>query len=116
MISVEPTRESLVARPRHPHYDDLLPRLEASYEFHTERLTRLAAVRTTDPDEAHNRDRVEAASRQALTAIATALRHMAEGRYGVCEDCDEPIPAQLLDAHPETRYCARCQAGRDQLA
>jgi RNA polymerase-binding transcription factor DksA len=94
-------------RRRHPQQEQLLARLEASYEFHTEQLTRRVAVR--GPQRTIAPDPATAASRRALTSIAAALRDMAEGRYGLCEACGEPIADERLRARPETRRCARCQ-------
>jgi DnaK suppressor protein len=46
--------------------------------------------------------------RQALAEIEAALDRLSAGQYGQCEQCHEPVPAALLAAHPEARYCARC--------
>ena len=49
-----------------------------------------------------------------LTAIATALRRIREGSYGVCEECGDVIaPARLL-AVPAATLCPDCQARRER--
>ncbi len=51
---------------------------------------------------------VEQERREAL-AIEHALSKMAQGTFGLCEDCDEAIPARRLLVLPQARLCARCQ-------
>jgi RNA polymerase-binding transcription factor DksA len=98
-----------------PQYEQLLQRLEAGYEFHTEQLARLATLPDTDAAEAFTDASLMATSRQALADIAGALRDMAEGRYGRCRGCDELIPFERLEARPNARYCASCQVERHRL-
>ena len=50
-----------------------------------------------------------AIDRQALADTEEALSRLASGRYGLCEGCTAAIPARLLAAAPETRYCPRCR-------
>ena len=40
-------------------------------------------------------------SRQALSEIAGALRHLAEGSYGRCLDCASEISTERLQARPD---------------
>jgi RNA polymerase-binding transcription factor DksA len=49
------------------------------------------------------------AARQALADTEEALGRLASGRYGLCEGCTGTIPARLLAAAPEARYCPRCR-------
>ena len=42
---------------------------------------------------------------ESLDDIAHALEKMAEGNYGVCEECQQPIDPARLDAMPATRFC-----------
>ena len=94
---------------RSTQFEQLLARLEEGYEFHTMQLTRLYA-QPADSAGALERDSLASASRQALSQIAAALRDMAEGRYGTCSSCRQPIPGDRLEARPEARHCLRCQA------
>jgi RNA polymerase-binding transcription factor DksA len=41
--------------------------------------------------------------------IAEARRALADGTYGVCLDCRQPIPADRLRAMPEAVRCLDCQ-------
>jgi DnaK suppressor protein len=82
--------------------------LEEQYELHTAELTRLVTTHRHDPAT----DATIAACRQALADIARALRHMAQGRYGDCEDCGQPIALQRLEILPQARFCGPCQRQR----
>ena len=54
------------------------------------------------------------AAREQLAAVDTALRRLAEGRYGVCDRCRQPIGAERMAARPAAATCVRCAdaAGR----
>jgi RNA polymerase-binding transcription factor DksA len=49
------------------------------------------------------------AARRALADTEEALGRLTSGRYGLCEGCTGAIPARLLAAAPEARYCPRCR-------
>jgi hypothetical protein len=53
-----------------------------------------------------------AATRHAVDDIQSALRRMAEGSYGTCLRCTQPIDPQRLRAAPTTRWCPTCHADR----
>ncbi|MDQ8738943.1 TraR/DksA C4-type zinc finger protein [Paenibacillus sp. LHD-38] len=40
-----------------------------------------------------------------LIRIDAALQAMANGTYGICATCNEPIPIERLDAVPDTLHC-----------
>lgn len=97
-----------------PYNLDMLRRtLEKQYELHTDQLTTLA-VGGDDPDNAssdeYTRIALIASSRRTLSEIAHALRRIAQGTYGVCERCENVIPAERLEVLPHTRFCSTCQA------
>src|SRR3984957_10622987 len=50
-------------------------------------------------------------AREQLTAAQAALGRLADGRYGVCVRCGEPIGEARLAARPAARTCIRCAAG-----
>ena len=52
-----------------------------------------------------------AAAREQVAALDDALRRLAEGRYGVCDRCGEPIGAERLAARPAAVTCVRCAGG-----
>ena len=98
-------------------------RLEARWQAHVQEVTELslayhvaaAAVPGGTGDGAGQpeiaallRRAVEA--RRKLADVEDALARLAAGRFGCCEQCGSPIPAGLLTAAPQTRYCPRCDA------
>jgi DnaK suppressor protein len=48
------------------------------------------------------------AARRRLADTEDALRRLAAGDFGQCEECAALIPAGLLAAAPESRYCGDC--------
>jgi RNA polymerase-binding transcription factor DksA len=44
-----------------------------------------------------------------LREVEAALSRMADGTYGVCVECDVPIPFARLDAYPAAVRCIECQ-------
>lgn len=58
-----------------------------------------------------------AAQSQRLSRIDRALQKLAgDGElFGLCEECEEPIPAARLKAVPDAQFCAACQGKRDPL-
>ncbi len=47
-------------------------------------------------------------TREHLSQVDAALRRLAEGRYGQCERCGQPIAAGRLEARPTATLCIRC--------
>jgi DnaK suppressor protein len=56
------------------------------------------------------------AERRELLAVEKALAKMANGSFGICEDCGEEIPQKRLLVLPEARLCAHCQAYEERQA
>ena len=50
-----------------------------------------------------------------LAAIDAALERIREGRYGVCDGCDKPIPTVRLQALPYATLCIGCQREQERL-
>ena len=44
-----------------------------------------------------------------LVHIEAALELMREGKYGICEGCEKPIPLARLQALPYAATCIECQ-------
>ena len=44
-----------------------------------------------------------------LAQIEQAIQNIRDGRYGLCEMCEKPIPIQRLKALPFTTCCVACQ-------
>lgn len=52
--------------------------------------------------------------RARLLEVEQAQGRIAEGRYGICEDCGNDIPVQRLLAQPAAVRCAACQAATER--
>jgi phage/conjugal plasmid C-4 type zinc finger TraR family protein len=48
-----------------------------------------------------------------LQDILAAESRLAAGTYGICIDCEEPIPYARLAAYPTAKRCIRCQQVRE---
>lgn len=49
---------------------------------------------------------VRAGDHQELVLIDQALARIDAGNYGLCDECEEPIPLERLAVLPYTRLCA----------
>jgi DnaK suppressor protein len=54
---------------------------------------------------------LSAQARAAVDEIDHALAKIANGTYGVCENCGQPIPKARLKALPFARLCIACKSG-----
>lgn len=52
--------------------------------------------------------RLDEQGKRQIEAIDAALRRIADGTYGTCENCAAPIPLARLHAVPATRWCVDC--------
>ena len=50
----------------------------------------------------------------ALDKIEFALQRIADGAYGVCEDCGKKIPESRLEAIPYVNVCVHCAEIQEQ--
>jgi len=53
-----------------------------------------------------------ASLRETLGEVEHALAKMADGTYGTCESCGNPIAPARLEAKPAARYCIDCASKR----
>ncbi len=58
--------------------------------------------------------RIRDRERKLLSKIDEALVRIAEGAYGNCESCGEPIAIERLKARPVTTLCIQCKAEQEQ--
>jgi DnaK suppressor protein len=49
----------------------------------------------------------------AAQRITETLQRIADGTYGQCEECDQPIPPARLKAVPTATLCVRCQTAAE---
>jgi DnaK suppressor protein len=52
--------------------------------------------------------------RLELLKVSDALDRIRVGNFGMCEDCDSPIPPKRLEIRPEARLCVDCQAEEER--
>ena len=52
------------------------------------------------------------AAREHLADIDAALARLADGSYGMCQACGQPIGAERLAARPAARTCIGCTRRR----
>ena len=50
--------------------------------------------------------------RETLIEVEHALGKFADGTYGTCEGCGNPIAAPRLEAMPAARFCIDCASKR----
>ena len=87
--------------------------LEARWQARLEELTEVSLAYHSAADEQAGAQvllRRAVAVRRKLEDVEEALRRLAAGRYGRCEQCGSPVPPGLLALIPEARYCPRCDA------
>jgi DnaK suppressor protein len=44
-----------------------------------------------------------------LNLVEEALKRISAGAFGLCVQCEKPIPVKRLEVQPWARYCLRCQ-------
>lgn len=48
-----------------------------------------------------------------IPEIEKAIARIDDGKYGMCEDCNNGISSQRLEVRPETRFCAECLSRKE---
>ena len=94
---------------------DVLVNQEASNESNNGDVLDLAdqASDSYDKDLANSLSETE---RARLQAVEKALHRVAEGTYGLCEDCAKPIPLARLKVLPFAKLCVACQQAEEKGA
>lgn len=52
--------------------------------------------------------------KQLLSQVQAARERLAAGTYGICIDCEQPIPPERLEALPYAALCVSCQSKREK--
>ena len=47
--------------------------------------------------------------RNQLSLVEAALKRLEDREFGLCTNCETPIPARRLEVQPWARYCLKCQ-------
>lgn len=58
--------------------------------------------------------RIRDRERKLLTKIDEALGRIADGSYGLCEECGGDISAERLKVRPVTTLCITCKADQEE--
>lgn len=64
--------------------------------------------RATEKWDVQTLARLGEADARSLAEVIAALRRLDDGNYGTCENCEEPIGDERLDALPTARMCIEC--------
>ena len=59
--------------------------------------------------------RIRDRERKLLKKIQEALERLENGEYNVCEECEELIRKERLDARPVTTLCINCKEKEEQM-
>jgi DnaK suppressor protein len=94
------------------HQDGLDHHEEAALPRRANETDDEAAAETQRSADVVNLIRVSA----ELAQVDAALAHVADGSYGRCVDCDEPIAPARLAARPAALRCAECQGYAEHSA
>jgi DnaK suppressor protein len=73
------------------------------------RLARMDAMQIQAMAQASERRR-----QARIAGLRKALERLAEGEYGYCEGCGEPIPEGRLEVDATARYCVACAGGKER--
>ena len=57
---------------------------------------------------------LEENSEHVLADIDAALARIEEATYGICTNCEKPIPEERLEARPWATLCIDCQRERER--
>ena len=69
--------------------------------------------RATQDLSRNNIFRMRSRESRLIKKIRQRLQAIADGSYGICEDCEEPISIARLKARPVTSYCIGCKLRRE---
>jgi DnaK suppressor protein len=58
--------------------------------------------------------RIRDRERKLISKIDEALGRIADGSFGLCEECSEPIAVERLRARPVTTLCIECKADQEE--
>lgn len=103
MTSLEVRKAQLAAR--HGELKARLGRIESELE---EPLSEDFAEQAVEREDDEVLEDLGAAGQQEIRAIEAALGRIADGTYGICVNCGDPIGEDRLDAVPQAPRCRDC--------
>jgi DnaK suppressor protein len=88
-------------------------------EFHASNVSRSGASdvvdAASDGEQSEIDSQLAALESRELAQVERAIALIRQGRYGICESCDHPIPIARLQALPFTPLCVECQRQQEEL-
>ena len=105
MTSLEDRKAQLEAR--RAELQARLGRIESELE---EPLSEDFAEQALEREDDEVLEDLGTAGQQEIRAIDAALGRIADGSYGICVNCGDPIGAERLDAVPQAPRCRDCAA------
>ena len=69
----------------------------------------------TDFLETHHEQSILANQQALLTLVNNALQRLADGTYGLCQQCGKPIPPKRLEALPWAERDVQCEARLERI-
>ena len=90
---------------------ELLARNERTHRHIHGRDERVSANFSDQSQEMENQELVlnlDAEGREELQLIEAALQWLADGSYGLCQECGKEVQEARLHALPHTPYCVAC--------
>ena len=107
MIPIETRKAQLEAR-----LAELQPRLHRIEDELEQPVSERFAEQATEREDEEVLEDLGAAGVQEVRMIEAALDRIANGTYGICVPCGEPIGEERLNVLPATPMCRDCAAGR----
>lgn len=105
MTSLEDRKAQLEAR--RAELQARLGRIESELE---EPLSEDFSEQAVEREDEEVLEDLGAAGQQEIRAIDAALGRIADGSYGICVNCGDPIGEERLDAVPQAPRCRDCAA------
>lgn len=60
-------------------------------------------------------DKLSSRDQEAIHRINTALSKIESGTFGLCEECEDPIPEKRLSVLPDCKFCVDCAEQLESL-
>ncbi len=91
-----------------------------------EKLNKISTEKVSDDQTGDPGDQALSSSMESLRSsfqnteteeykrIVKALEKIADGTYGICTDCDQPISAKRLEMYPNAERCLTCQEAYEE--
>ena len=85
-----------------------LDRITVNVKHSDEPLEKDFAEQATQNENDEVLDYLGNSARAEIALIKQAIARIDNGKYGICEVCDEPIRKERLEAVPYTTMCIKC--------